>query len=378
MLAAQSVKGGLDDERQPLRYPSLAVTNETGVRLSLLSIEAFHAELGFLSKRLQQVDLSGPRVQTDGWSRNIAEAEWPFLTFAYTGYACGNFARSGVSFKEECLAEMRWVLEAMQTPRLSGFVTPHFGPPFGTGQIAAAVFVHGHFLNLALRYRELTSDLRYDGIIHRVAAALIGAAKTTDQSILRSYRDMWWLTDNFPAMAALAAYDQIFKQNNRVIRERFLSSVKAYYLDPPTGLFATYVDPPQKKIRQGPRGISTMYGLHFVKDFAPEFARRQYALAKREFVRTGFGFTAVREFPATASGRSDIDSGPVLFGLGPSASGFAIAACALNGDMETAWELAKAATLVGQPVWTGTELNYRSMPEVGQAVILFGKSCLLP
>ena len=153
--------------------------------------------------------------------------------------------------------------------------------------------------------------------------------------------------------------------------------MKTWYLDKSTGMFCTYVNPATHSQIQGPRGISTMYGLHFLRDFDTKFAAQQYALAKQYLVQTILGVTAVREFPEGSSERADVDSGPLIFGAGPSASGFAIAAAAVNGDETLAWSLLKASGIVGMPVFHKGELQYLSMPTVGQAVILFGKTELL-
>jgi len=358
-------------------FPTFAVRDKNGGSLPLFSPAAYQAEFRCLRDEFRKTDLAGPAVKTDGWTSNISEAEWPFMGFSYLGYACANFAKYDPAMRDEALQEMRWLIEALQTPRMSGFVAPHFGEPFGANDIHVAVFVHGHFLNLAMRYREISGDTRYDSLIHRVAAALARAYLGTDGPILRSYRDMWWITDNFPALSALSRYDRVFGRDTSEARSRFLSSLKAYYLDKGTGLFCTYVNPDGHSQVQGARGISVMYGLHFLKDFDAPLAASQYELARQCFVRSLFGITAVREFPEGFSAASDIDSGPLILGAGPSASGFAIAAAAVNGDDSTAWELLKASALVGWPELQDGKLRYDAMPAVGQAVILFGKSELL-
>ncbi len=228
-----------------------------------------------------------------------------------------------------------------------------------------------------MRYREVSGDKRYDALIHWVAGALEKEYIATDQGILRSYRDMWWLTDNFPALSALSRYDRIFQRDTSAAREKFLRSVKTWYLDKSTGMVCTYVDPAKHWQIQGPRGISIMYGLHFLKDFDAKFAAQQYALAKDSLVQNVLGFTAVREFPEGSAERADVDSGPLILGAGPSASGFAVAAAAVNGDDTLAWQLLKASAIVGMPVFHEGELQYLSMPTVGQAVILFGETELV-
>jgi len=342
-----------------------------------LSPEGYRAEFRYLRDVFHLVDLDGPPVLTDGWTFNIPEAEWPFMSFCYFAYAGCNLAKNDPGIRDEALDEVRYVIEALQTPRLAGFVTAHFGQPFGKKDFTPSVFVHGHFLNVVLRYRRVSGDQKYDELAHQVAAALIESFSGSDQGILRSYQDMWWLTDNFVAMSALAHYAEVFSKDITGIKEKLVESVKKHYLDEDTGLFATYVKPKGHQVLQGPRGISVMYGLQFLADFDPKFARAQYALAKRHLIKTGLGFGAVREFPEGQKGSGDVDSGPVLLGFGPSASGFAIGAAARMKDDEVFESLLRASRWAGMPVFEGDKLRYQTMPPVGQAVILFGKTLRL-
>lgn len=374
----QSAIGQATNASDPVAFlTKLEIQDEKGNALPLLSPEAYRAEFRYLRRIYHQIDLKGPAVETDGWTYNIPEAEWPFMGVAYFGYACCNLAKYDPTIRDDALAEARWCIEALQTLRLSGFITPHIGPPFGTNEIKAATFVHGHFLSLAVRYRDVSGDSRHDAMIHRVAEALAKAYTANDQAILRSYKDMWWITDNCPSLSALARYGILFKRDTSKIRSRFIQSVRDHYLDRPTGLFATYVDPKTYRQLQGPRGVSVMYGLQFMRDIDSKFATEQYTLAKSHFIRTTFGLTAAREFPEGVDGRGDVDSGPLILGLGPSASGFAIAAAAVMDDFETAMQLARSSVIVGSPKLSNGELQYTMMPTVGQSVILFGKALLL-
>lgn len=149
--------------------------------------EACRAQFRYLRQTLHAIDLKGQPVMTDGVSTNIAEAEWPFLAVAYYGYACADLAQCDAGLRSEAMAEMRWALGALQSPRLSGFITAHFGPPFGAEKLAPSVFVHGHFLSLAVRYREVTGDTSYDLLMQRIAAALAEAYARDPQGLLPSY-----------------------------------------------------------------------------------------------------------------------------------------------------------------------------------------------
>jgi hypothetical protein len=376
-LAIFFVNASVADARsaETAQSPWLCTIDETGKSTPLLSPEAYRAEFQYLQRTLRKLDLKGPPVKTDGWEDSIPAAEWPFLCCCYFGYACANLAACDSA--TNYVTELRWLIDAIQTPRLSGFMEPHFGAPFGRGKIGVSVFVHGHFLNLCLRYRAVSGDKGYDQLIIRVAEGLKSAFSTSKSGVLKSYKDMWWISDNLPALAALAAYDRQFGADTSAVREKFLRTARAYYMDRATGLLVTYVDADKHLVLQGPRGVSSMYGLHFLRDIDSTLAADQYKRASRQFVRTAFGFGAVREFPEDVEPRPDVDSGPLFFGLGPAASGFAIAAAAIMDDHETTASLLKASAFAGMPEFHSGELRYTAMPPVGQAVILFGKTELL-
>jgi hypothetical protein len=341
------------------------------------SDESYRGEFRYLCDVYDAIDLEGPAVKTDGWNNNIAEAEWPFMGMAYFGYACGHIAEYDDAMRREALARMRWLLEALQKPRMTGFTADHFGEPFLKETLpGASVFVHGHFLQLATRYRAVSRDMRFDDVMRRVAESLAKAFAQTGGDLLPSYPNMWWVSDNFPAVAALIRYDRLFGTNHSAFAGELIRRIKADYMDAGTGLIGTYVSPSKKQVLQGARGISVMYSLHFLKDIDAEFAESQWALAKKHLVRGGLGFAVVREFPPGVQGEADIDSGEVMLGIGPSASGFGVAAAAMMGDERVADQLMTSVLVVGAPQWRGDRLVYGSMPPVGQAVILFGKTGL--
>lgn len=350
----------------------------TQAQADLLSLGACRAEFRWLDEHWRRLDLRAAPVHTDGWTTNIAQAEWPVMGLSYHAYTAANLAKADPTSRDDYLDAMRMVLGALQSPRIAGFMRPHFGETFGSDSAQPAVFLHGHYLNVALRYRSASGDTQFDLQIHRVARILAHGFAQNDQAILPSYPDMWWLTDNFPALSALVAYDHAFdRQLAKPLAEKHLASVKQYYLDAATGMFSTYVFPKERRSLQGPRGISQMYGLHFLRDFAPEFAGEQYALSRRHLFTSVLGIPGVREFPEAVPVRPDVDSGPLFFGMGLSASGFAVAASATMGDRELAANLALAAGVVGLPIFSEGRLTYALMPAVGQEVILYGKSMLL-
>src|SRR6185436_6586919 len=101
--------------------------------------------------------------------------------------ACVNLAECDPEIRNQAREETRWLIEALQTPRLTGFITDHFGPPFGEKFAMPSVFVHGLFLSLAIRHRAAAGDTRFDPLIHRIGFALSREFGRSDQGILPTY-----------------------------------------------------------------------------------------------------------------------------------------------------------------------------------------------
>jgi hypothetical protein len=335
--------------------------------------EAQLAEFRHVERRLREIDFAGPPAKTSGRD-NVAAAEWPFFALAYFGYAGCNLAERYPERHAEMMPKVRWALAMIQTRRISGFVAPHFGEPFGKEIKTPSVLVHGHFLFLAMRYRKMSGDKGFDDLIRRVADVLREAYEHEAQAILPSYPEMWYPTDNLPALAGLERYAETFGAPETTAPKRWVQSMKEHYLDPSTGLMCSYADPVRKRPLSPPRGIALMFAVPFLQVVDEEFAADQYARAKRYLVKEAMGLAAVREFVKGQEGQADVDSGPVIFGLGQSASGFALGAAGAMKDSSLLAALERSAVIVGNPSWHGNELVFEGMPVVGQAVLLAGKT----
>ena len=102
-----------------------------------------------------------------------------------------------------------------------------------------------------------------------------------------------------------------------------------------------------------------------------EFARDQYSKLKRSFaVDLPFGFAALREYRRGVKGTGDIDSGPVVFGMSTSGTGFAMVGAAIHGDLEYKHGLLRTAEIVGTSIQMGGERRYLFAPLIGDAIVL--------
>ncbi len=148
---------------------------------------------------------------------------------------------------------------------------------------------------------------------------------------LESYHDGIWPADNVLAIASLASYDRNFDTLRYQPQiEDWITKVKTQ-LDPTTGLIPHVVYTGARP--QGARGSSQSLILSLLPEIDSVFAAKQYALYKKHFADRRLGLPGIREYPKGSEGTGDIDSGPVIWGIGGAASVVGQRAAFANGDL---------------------------------------------
>jgi hypothetical protein len=148
---------------------------------------------------------------------------------------------------------------------------------------------------------------------------IIQALEKSKSPYLESYNGHAWPADMFVAMASLSNYDKIYKPRFQLDIKSWLQLVKKK-LDPATQLIPHKVDSKTRSTIEGARGCSIGLSLRMLAEIDTAFGREQYNLVKTNFITTRFGLPAVREYPQGQLGIGDIDSGPVILGVGFSAT----------------------------------------------------------
>jgi hypothetical protein len=101
-----------------------------------------------------------------------------------------------------------------------------------------------------------------------------------------------------------------------------------------------------------------------------DFAHQLFDAAKSNLAKTVFGFGGVREYAkGTKGGYGDIDSGPVVFGYGLSATGFMLGDTRLFEDRDYFRRLYATAYAWGAPYEGGGRLNFVTGASLGDAIM---------
>lgn len=191
--------------------------------------------------------------------------------------------------------------------------------------------------------------------IFRDKCKLIATAFTaTDRPYLSSYSSGTWPADNLLCLAALALHDQLFNPSFDYTLQAWLRRIKAH-LDPITGLIPHAYQP---NYSGAARGSSQSLMLNFLPLIDSTFARSQFDLYQQHFLSYRFGLPGIREYPKGTPGVGDIDSGPILFGIGGAASVVGARTMVMNGACSKHIAIRNSIEGFGVPTRWGSKKKY--------------------
>ncbi|MEH0154522.1 hypothetical protein V6R21_10285 [Limibacter armeniacum] len=145
------------------------------------------------------------------------------------------------------------------------------------------------------------------------------AISSSQTPYLESYRGQSWPADSYVAMASLANYSRTFGTRYDKMISLWLENVTER-LDAKTGMIPHKTNSKTGISTQGARGCSMILMLRMLGEIDTKIAREQYGLFSNNFITEILGLPVIREYPKGQTGFGDIDSGPVIFGVGFSAT----------------------------------------------------------
>ncbi|TXF89947.1 hypothetical protein FUA23_08290 [Neolewinella aurantiaca] len=231
---------------------------------------------------------------------------------------------------DEALNEIDWALAEMNSETGRRIFNEDLPLPYGAFYRGWTNYLTGKRLEADIISQEITG--LHEENFRLNCQDIAKAYAEAESPYLQSYHGGIWPADNLLAIASLASYDRYFDTlRYQPLIEGWLAKVKKA-LDPATGLIPHVVyegAPPQ-----GARGSSQSLMLSLLPEIDSAFAAEQFALYQQYFVGQRLGLPGIREYPKGMEGTGDIDSGPVIWGIGGAASVVGQRAAYVNGDYE--------------------------------------------
>jgi hypothetical protein len=186
----------------------------------------------------------------------------------------------------------------------------------------------------------------------------------TDKPYLESYKELAWPADNIMCLASLNFYDEIYPPpasigtgQYKALKNEWISRIKDH-LNIETGLIPHAYSLYNNTGADGVRGSSQSLMHCFLPALDSAFAKDQFQKYKKYFLDYKLTLPNIREYPNGFRGTGDIDSGPIIWDVGPVASIVGIKAMAENKDFQFYKPLRNCIETLGFPISFGEKKRY--------------------
>ncbi|MBL7981615.1 MAG: hypothetical protein JNL52_07360 [Flavobacteriales bacterium] len=272
----------------------------------------------------------------------------PFTYALYGLSQCELAARTIGSERVVALREARWSLGQLASDKVKGRFPMLLPPDHGAFLAGWTAFLHGRLLQVTPA-AELSKE---DSAQFRTRCDRIAQTFMEHGSpFIPSYNGMAWPADAAVCAAALSLHDSRFPVAYKNVLTWWVK--EATQRVDVRGMLPHEWDPESDALLQSARGSSMALMTILLPMIDPAFAADQFARFRLYFFKELFGVPTVGEHPNGVGGAGDIDSGPLLLGIGPAATIVAAGSCRLNADGFHAFEFTSTVDAFG--MITGAE-----------------------
>ena len=297
--------------------------------------------------------------------------EWAIGTLSMTTAALANLAYEFPETRAQSVQAIEAMTALMLQPELRNFELRAWGidalNALDTDYGQIGYLGHLNFMLSALRL--LGGGESHQELFDRITAALARRMETAPSHYLETFPGVIFTADNMVVLASIANYDRVHGPKHANLIARWVKATREKVCEERSGMIPFYVNIEGRGLGV-PRGSGVGWNSFYLPFIDQSLADEQYALMKQLFLRRlPFGFAAFREYLPTDSGGADIDSGPVIFGLSTSGTGFGLAGAHRHQDVEVESGILRTAEFVGTSIG-GDHRRYLLAPLVGDAIML--------
>ena len=211
-----------------------------------------------------------------------------------------------------------------------------------------------------------------DRVEERVVRHLLARTMSSGVYIARSFPGSpMWPADQTVTLLAMKLYDATHGTSLHEEALRGFLGALAERANPETGLFPSALSPVENATV--PRGCATSWSVLYLAQLDAGVAFDQYTRAQASMRENLLGVGGFREWPRGRGGGQDVDSGPIVLGVGVAATGLGLGPARIFRDEETYAVIRRTALLFGVPAWWPSG-GYWAAPLLGEAILFDGRT----
>ncbi len=302
----------------------------------------------------------------------LFDAEWLFGTYQMAALGFGQAAIEHPKWRVRQLQLMSVCIDRLLSPEVREFDRRQWGEdPLDSLEGESGHAAYLGYLNLVLgMHRLLDAKSPYAEINDRISAALALRFERSPTMSVETYPGQAFPVDMAAGIGSLGLHQRASGKNHRKLLRRWSEHCRSNWIEPSTGLLFQMVNPENGRPLGPARGSGTSLAAYFLSFADRELSHDLFDAMRRHMTGAPLGFGMAREYaPEGPGGRGDIDSGPVLFGYGVSATGFMLASCRIHGDRELYEKLLRTVNLFGAPTAIGDRLEFVTGGPIGHALL---------
>jgi len=196
-------------------------------------------------------------------------------------------------------------------------------------------------------FKRLGGSDQYSKLNERISVHLTEGSMKDDTKQFPPYPNIKsrWVAEQTFTLYTLRLFDENYKTNfSKKLKDPWIKHIEINATDKKTNLPITDIKRIKEKNRV-PRGSALSYLIKYMAYINKNKAKQIWRNYKKHFKRDYIICAGFREFPRGIAYREDVDSGPILNGIGSSATVFGIGSANALGDNLTAYQLKNLLTL---------------------------------
>lgn len=316
----------------------------------------------------------GARLTDDDFhtGHQLFDHEWWFGTYVMSALGFGQIALEHPELAAEQLPWLERCIERLLSTELRAFDARAWSEdplaPGGRGRGHAAYL---GYVNLALGlHRRLQPQSRWAALNDSITTALQRRFEASPSGLIETYPLETYPVDNLAGIGSIALHARATGSSADPFLQRWCARLRQQQIDPRTGLLIQAASAVTGRWLDAPRGSGSALGAYLVSFADPELARALHGAVHRQLTAAPLGLGMVREYPDGTVGHGDIDSGPLLFGYGVSASGFSLGSARAAGDSQHFASIFRTADLFGALRSKDRSREFTTGGPLGNAIML--------